>query len=208
MGHHHWKQVISKNTDRTGFSRTTIGLFTRCVPSVDRKSELCFPNMYPAINSGCLGTNIINRYDCLPRTLNATCGCDFLPSTKGIAACAIIAAVLLGIAIILLFIHSIKTTETRTIGLCLSFLPLLLLLLAFLFILTALILVGCYLSRDIMQLIRTNPTTSWGDLRQQAKDVADIRIGWASGLEIIALVFTFFSFILYSIFVFKLGRTE
>ncbi|CAF3946596.1 unnamed protein product, partial [Rotaria sordida] len=44
-------------------------------------------------------------------------------------------------------------------------------------------------------------------LRQRARDTHEIRIDWSTALEIVALVLTFFSFILYSIFVFKIGRS-
>lgn len=43
-------------------------------------------------------------------------------------------------------------------------------------------------------------------LRTRAAELYDIRIGWCTGLEIIALVLTCFSFILYSVFVFRVGR--
>ncbi|CAF4181301.1 unnamed protein product, partial [Rotaria sordida] len=83
-----------------------------------------------------------------------SCQCDFLPSTKGIAACTIIASIFLGLSIILLFIHSINISENYSIGVCLSFFPFILILLAFIFILITLILVGSYLSRDIMYVVR------------------------------------------------------
>ena len=150
MGHHHWKRASGRNTTETGFNYTSIGLFTRCVPSGSNKTETCFPNMYPGINTPC------RWYDCIQNYPNDICRCDFSPSTKGIASCAIIASVFLGVAIIILFINSIKTTRTRTIDSILGFLPLLLLILAFIFILIALILVGSYLSRDMMQILRTN----------------------------------------------------
>ncbi|CAF0776289.1 unnamed protein product [Rotaria sordida] len=97
--------------------------------------------------------------DCQQRASNPYCPCDYLPSTKGIAACTIIAAIFLGLTIIILFIHSINTSETRSIGMFLSVLPLILLLLAFAFILTALILVGSYLSRDVMYLVYRSTDT-------------------------------------------------
>jgi hypothetical protein len=149
MGHHHWKKATARQNPQ---NYTTIGLFTRCIPSENNKTETCFPNLYPG-NTAC------NWYDCLPRAALDTCQCDFLPSTKGIASCTIIAAVFLGLAILILFIHSIKTTETRSIGLFLTYFPVFLLLLAFIFILIALILVGCYLSRDIMYTFRTSTST-------------------------------------------------
>jgi hypothetical protein len=149
MGHHHWKRATARNDTR---NLTTIGLFTRCIPSEYNKTETCFPNIYPG-NTSCQWS------DCLSRAMNDTCQCDFLPSTKGIASCAIIAAVFLGVSIILLFIHSIKTTETRSIGLFLAIVPLILLILALIFILIALILVGSYLSRDIMYTFRTSLST-------------------------------------------------
>ncbi|CAF2432910.1 unnamed protein product [Rotaria sp. Silwood2] len=93
------------------------------------------------------------RTYCMPRESNSYCSCDYLPSTKGIAACAIIASVFLGLTIIILFIHSINTSETHSLGMFLSLLPLILLLLAFIFILIALILVGSYLSRDMMHIV-------------------------------------------------------
>ncbi|UJR22271.1 hypothetical protein I4U23_025331 [Adineta vaga] len=203
MGHHHWKHVTGENITVTGFNRTTIGLFTRCVPSDTHYGETCFPNTYPVIHRACLWSY------CQNKNLTENCGCDYLPSTKGIAACAIIAAVFLGISIILLFIHSIKTNETSVTAILLSFLPLVLLFLAFIFILITLILVGSYLLRDMMAVFRTIfDDDSWENARNRARAAYTVRIGWASGLEIIALVFTFFSFILYCLFVFKLGRSQ
>jgi hypothetical protein len=153
MGHHHWKMATTKNVLVTGFNFTTIGLFTRCVPSDTNKTETCFPNLYPTAPgyyqwSSCIGRSNTDLYQC-----------DYLPSTKGIAACTILAAIFLGLAIIILFIHSIKTTESRAVELFLGLFPLFLLLLAFIFILIALILVGSYLSRDVMHIIRTDAST-------------------------------------------------
>ena len=151
MGHQHWKKATSKYNN-SAINYTTVGLFTRCQPGYNATTEICFPNKFP-LNEGCTSWNV-----CISRTQNDSCQCDYLPSTKGIAACAIIASVFLGLAIIILFIHSINTSETRSIGIILGFFPLFLLLLAFIFILIALILVGSYLSRDIMHLVRTQPS--------------------------------------------------
>jgi len=153
MGHHHWKKATGKTSTANGFSHTVIGLFTQCESVDNIAAESCYPNKYPGVNTNC------SRSLCLIKNSTDNCQCDFLPSTKGIASCAIIASIFLGIATIVLFIHSIKTTETRTVGLLLGFLPLLLLLLAFIFILITLILVGSYLSRDIMAALRTNSGT-------------------------------------------------
>ncbi|CAF3970561.1 unnamed protein product [Rotaria magnacalcarata] len=150
MGHHHWKKADLRDMNTRnplGFNYTIIGLFTRCIISPTLKQETCFPNMLP-------GNNSCNpQTSCWTRESNPFCSCDFLPSTKGIAACAIIASIFLGLTIIILFIHSINASETRSLGMVLSLLPLILLLLAFIFILIALILVGSYLSRDVMHLL-------------------------------------------------------
>ena len=150
MGHHHWKKATVRNATASGYiggNLTTIGLFTRCVPLDGIRQEICFPNLFPG-NSSCTVAN------CLLKNSDSSCSCDFLPSTKGIAACAILASIFLGLAIIILFIHSINTSETRTVGLVLGIFPLILLLLAFIFILITLILVGSYLSRDIMEILK------------------------------------------------------
>jgi hypothetical protein len=152
MGHHHWKKADAVNSTSAlvyGFNHTSIGLFTRCITMDGYKSEVCYPNMFP-MNDVC-----DSRNSCLTTTPNSTCSCDFLPSTKGIAACTIIAAVFLGLSIIILFIHSINTSETRSLGLILGLFPLVLLLLSFIFILITLILVGSYLSRDVMYLVKS-----------------------------------------------------
>jgi hypothetical protein len=150
MGYPHWKQADARNYtigNTYNLNRTTIGLFTRCIPSDAYKEETCFPNLFPK------NANCSVQGDCLTRPSNPSCSCDFLPSTKGIAACAIIAAIFLGLAIIILFIHSVNTSETRSLGLFLGLFPLLLLLLALIFILITLILVGSYLSRDVMEIL-------------------------------------------------------
>lgn len=150
MGHPRWKKADARNStsvNNYGITRTTIGIFTRCTVSPTFKEETCFPNLFPN-NQNCSIENV-----CLARQTNSTCSCDFLPSTKGIAACSIIAAIFLGLTIVILFVHSISTSETRTIGLVLGLFPLILLLLAFIFILITLILVGSYLSRDMMHVI-------------------------------------------------------
>jgi hypothetical protein len=152
MGHHHWKKATSRYYNRTDFNYTTIGLFTQCIPSQSNNTETCFPNMYPK-NTSCYWS------DCLSRYVSADCQCDFSSSTKGIASCAIIAAIFLGLAIIILFIHSIKTTAARSIELFLGLFPFISLLLALIFILITLILVGSYLSRDIMYILRTPDST-------------------------------------------------
>ena len=148
MGHHHWKKVVGRNASYQieASSETTIGLFTRCTSSNTDKIEACFPNLFPT-GGDC------NYLSCLSRTPVAGCSCDFLQSTKAIASCAIIAAIFLGLSIIILFIHSINTSETRSLSLILGLVPLLFLILAFAFILTTLILVGCFLSRDIMHIL-------------------------------------------------------
>lgn len=151
MGHHHWKKADARNTNYSttyGVERTTIGLFTRCTTSSINKIEICFPNVFPSVSTCNIATA------CLSQEPNSACSCDYLPSTKGIVACAILAAIFLGLAIIILFIHSVNTSETRTVGLCLGLFPLILLVLAFIFILITLILVGSYLSRDIMYIMR------------------------------------------------------
>ncbi|CAF1043968.1 unnamed protein product [Rotaria sp. Silwood1] len=149
------------------------------------------------------------RTDCWLRESNPSCPCDYLPSTKGIAACAIIAAVFLGLTIIILFIHSINTSETRSLGMLLSLLPLIFLLLSFIFILIALILVGSYLSRDVMYLVfQSNNNFDLGVLRDRAREAYKVRVDWSTGLEIISLFFTFLSLILYMAFVFKFGRAS
>ena len=45
-------------------------------------------------------------------------------------------------------------------------------------------------------------------LRNRAKEYFSIRIGWSSGLEIIALVLTFVSMLLYGAFVGKFSRSS
>lgn len=153
MGHHHWKKAIRKDGSPTSLTDTTIGLFTRCTPITNFKGEQCFPNLYP-MNDAC-----ISWLECQRNNSNQTCQCDYSPSTKGIASCAIIASIFLGISIIILFIHSINTSETRSLSLLLSFIPLFSTLMAFIFILITLILVGSYLSRDIMHIIRAETGT-------------------------------------------------
>ena len=151
MGHHHWKKASARNSTASTYisgNLTTIGLFTRCIPSDGSKSETCFPNLFPS-NSSCT----VN--DCFSKSSDLSCSCGFLPSTKGIAACTIIASIFLGLAFIILFAHSINTTETRTVGLVLALFPWILLLLAFIFILITLILVGSYLSRDMMEIMKS-----------------------------------------------------
>ncbi|CAM4751050.1 unnamed protein product [Rotaria magnacalcarata] len=204
MGHHHWKNAVRHNfTTNNYINLTTIGLFTRCVTSYFTATETCFPNKFP-MNNNFLDSNL-----CVQTPLNDTFQCDFLPSTKGIASCAIIAAVYLGLSVVILFIHSINTSEARSIGICLSFFPLLLLLLAFIFILITLILVGSYLSRDMMYILRASfPASNSQGLLDEVRRIYTVRIGWSTGLDIIALVLTFFSFILYNVFVFKVGRSS
>jgi hypothetical protein len=150
MGHHHWKYAFYRENASLGFNFTSIGLFTRCEPSFFAKTETCFPNLYPRSDF------CFSQGQCLPRAGNDTCDCDFLPSTKGIAACAIIGAIGLGMALILLFMQSINESQSRLIGLLYGILPLVFIALAFIFILIALILVGSYLSRDLIHLARYN----------------------------------------------------
>lgn len=157
MGHHHWKKASARNATAFGYiggNLTTIGLFTRCIPASGTTMEMCFPNLFPSNNSCTIN-------DCLSRNSDSTCSCGFLPSTKGIAACAIIASIFLGLAFIILFAHSINTTETRAVGLILALLPWILLLLAFIFILITLILIGSYLSRDMMELLKSNSLSEY-----------------------------------------------
>jgi len=150
MGFSHWKKATTTNVtviNMLGGNQATIGLFTRCVTSNISFGESCYPNVFP-------GSSACQVSDCLQVQSASSCSCGTLPSTKGIAACAIIASIFLGLAIIILFIHSVNTAETRTLGLVLGLFPLLLLLLAFIFILITLILIGSYLSRDMMEFVR------------------------------------------------------
>jgi hypothetical protein len=116
MGHPHWKRATNIFGNTTNYNTITIGLFTRCSPWDSYTEETCFPNKYPMSTNA----NCFNWAVCLPRNSTIDCQCDFAPSTKGIAACTIIAAVFLGLAIIILFIHSINTSETRSVGLILE----------------------------------------------------------------------------------------
>ncbi|CAF1568381.1 unnamed protein product [Adineta ricciae] len=205
MGHNHWKKANLRNgtVPAGGFSDpVSIGLFTRCQTSNSTRGESCAPNLFKS-DVNCTISN------CLSRFANPSCSCDYLPSTKGIAACAIIASIFLGLAIIILFIHSINTSETRSIGLILGLFPLLLLLFAFIFILITLILVGSYLSRDIMSILgESRGITDIPTLRDLTRDNYKVRVDWSTGLEIISLFFTFVSLVLYSAFVFKFGRSS
>jgi len=167
MGFPHWKKADAYNSTvgivDYGFSHTTIGLFTRCVTEDGTNQQTCFPNLFPK------NTTCSLQVSCWTSDPDLSCACDFLPSTKGIAACAIIASIFLGLAIIILFIHSVNTSETRSLGLFLGLFPLLLLLLALIFILITLILVGSYLSRDVMELVSDNPTTRMYILKANIK---------------------------------------
>ena len=159
MGQNHWKQADAKPNLEPDFlyelNRTTVGLFTRCVPAPLATVESCFPNLYPGPDSPCFSWT-----DCQPREYNATCQCDYLPSTKATAACAIIAAIFLGLAVILLFLQSISSSESRILGLLFGFVPLILLFLAFVFMLITLILVGSFLSRDVIHIGDTEQGTA------------------------------------------------
>jgi hypothetical protein len=166
MGHHHWKKANIRDPAagaNYGFNYTNIGLFKRCLSIDGYQVETCFLNMYP-MNDACTILTV-----CQESNPDSSCSCDYLPSTKGIAACTIIAAIFLGLAIIILFTHSVNTAENRSVGLLLGLLPLFLLLLAFIFILIALILVGSYLSREIMTLTRNYPTLSMYILKAKKK---------------------------------------
>lgn len=222
MGQNHWKQADAKPNQLPDFlygrNRTTVGLFTRCEPDDLAQVETCFPNLYPGTESPCFSWT-----DCQPREYNATCQCDFLPSTKATAACAIIAAIFLGLAVILLFLQSISSSESRILGLLFGFVPLILLFLAFVFMLITLILVGSFLSRDVIHMGDTELGTAqtlssnWmysslllglnlTYLRPRVAERYNVRIGSSAGLEIAALILTFFSFVLYVMYVFKIGR--
>jgi len=208
MGHHHWKIVYPRYNNASA-NVSTIGLFTRCVRSRTETTETCFPNLYPTRNASSVigGCN----YDvCLWRnkTNYGNCGCDFIPSTKGIAACTILASIFLGLSFIIIFIHSVNTSTTRSVRLILGIGPLIFLILAFIFILIALILVGSYLSRDTMHLMGYfDHISDLGTYRTIVGNAYTIRVDYSTGLEIISLFLTFLSVILYGVFVFKLGRS-
>ena len=151
MGFHHWKEATSpKNRNMSAVNLKSFGLFTRCLQSNGTRGYGCEPNLFPDQVLQQCPYNI-----CSIRRENDDCACDYLPSSKGIAACAIIAAVFLGLALILLFIQSInEASESRLIAVFFGFIPLFLLLLTWIFILITLILVGSYLSRDVMFMER------------------------------------------------------
>lgn len=158
MGFHHWKvAVYPKSRNLSTVSVTSFGLFTRCSTSNASRGYGCEPNRFPEQEQQGQGQGqqFCSYTICSARRENDVCPCDYLPSSKGIAACAIIAAVFLGLALILLFIQSInEANESRLIAIFFGFIPLLLLLLTWLFILITLILVGSYLARDVMFMMR------------------------------------------------------
>ena len=58
---------------------------------------------------------------------------------------------------------------------------------------------------NIFQFLgQANDVTTYRDATKQALQV---RVDWSTGLDIIALILTFFSLILYSAYVFKFGRS-
>ena len=147
MGHHRWKRATSRDLFTNRLVTTSIGLFNRCYRIENQSGERCELNVFP-MNQTCF-----QQVDCL----SGECHCDFLPSTKGIAACTILAAIFLGISLICLFVQSIITPKQRFSSLCLGFTPWFLLLFATIWILIALILVGSYLSRDVIYFVRYEP---------------------------------------------------
>lgn len=213
MGHPNWKEARRIDGSIEVNSRINIGLFKRCYRRNSIHSEICELNIFPR-NDSCF-----SYFDCLLENVDPSCRCDFLPSSKGIAASTILSAIFLGSAVILIFFQSIKTSESRFFRIILGFIPAFLLLFTWIWMLIGLILVGSYLSRDLMHVLRFETGffsflfsakvflcfSSVFDrnlLLERVQNNFRVRVGWATGLEIIALVLDFFAWLLYSIFVF------
>ncbi|CAF0892986.1 unnamed protein product [Didymodactylos carnosus] len=162
------------------------------------------------------------------------CTCDYIPSTKGLQWCCILAALYLILGILVLYLKLIAAPQNASAAFLLGFVPVSLIFIALLFMLTTLILVGAYLRRDeyedydvILSSIPAEESVNYYRLTQYFKlnnkqnalykqaqtefkayhqNNYDAHIGWSTSFEIVAFVLTFLVFML-AIFL-ALAKTE
>lgn len=146
---------------RTPNETMFIGLFHRCenrlvnvIGTTNRYYPICDENRYLPQNRNL--TDIINRYPLneTPRLCNVAGNpyrCDYSPITKGLISTTILAACLLIFSLLLIYLHLLINQFKYKTHLLIAGITIALLLLAFLFILTTLILLGSTMSFDLFE---------------------------------------------------------
>lgn len=212
-------------TDQT--KTISIGIFHRCenvvLPMISTSSKIhtvCFENKYFFGSAHCNSSKIetLTEETDAQRVCNldkSTCNCDYSSYGKGLISCTIIAACTLGVSFLLIFTHLLINEFKDKLHFYLAVATIVLLSLGFIFLLITLILLGSTMAFDLYQyrfdlnnreLLGVKPFNSSDSLRTViVKNVDknyDIRLDWAGGLEIIALIlsgFTLLTQVLYLI---------
>ncbi|CAF0893229.1 unnamed protein product [Didymodactylos carnosus] len=155
-----WK--ITKRDKDPPLAPISYGLWERCemqnvtfqkqgLPINQRATYVCLPNRYLRYSADHNNECFHRRRECglySSQTLPDGCKCRYLPSTKGLQWLTILAAIVLIIGLLLLYMKLIATPQNESAAFLLGFAPFLFILMAFLFMLTTLILLGSYLRRD------------------------------------------------------------
>jgi len=227
IGYPRWKVYEHRRTpNETMF----IGLFHRCenrlvnvIGTTNRYYPICDENRYLPPDRNL--SDIIHRYPLneTPRLCNVAGNpyrCDYSPITKGLISTTILAACLLIFSLLLIYLHLLINQFKYKTHLLIAGITIALLLLAFLFILTTLILLGSTMSFDLFEFRynfrsrllerqRQNRTNGFEQsIRQAAASDYDIRLDWSAGLEIIALVLTSFTLVSQILYLFSTYRNR
>ncbi|CAF1085228.1 unnamed protein product [Didymodactylos carnosus] len=218
MGYNRWKIIRCKSCSGNVSVHTIYTSLTqRCYLSsfsLDQQSlsgELCLSNkfLYPKKKGDaelCLNETLDQQYtECSSHTYSKQCHCDYALGTKIILALTIVAAILLGLTI--LITHFMLLSAEKNI--ILFVIGETFLIISFLAILIALILVGVYKTQDIDELKYKRTLNAMSGMPINSKELGRLRnsnysitVGYSVGLEIIALFFTlgtaiFFIFLLW-----------
>lgn len=193
-----WK--ITKRDLPPTMAPVSYGLWQRCeytsititkqgVPlGVRPNVELCRPNHYMRYSPDKFDECYHIRRSCpvmKPEDIPKGCSCQYLPSAKGLQWLTVFAAILLVLGLLLLYLKTIATPQNDTAVLILGFGPFICFLLALLFMITTLILVGAYFRRDTyedytfpLKALSNNKMDLHGfelhSLRNYAKHVSEI----------------------------------
>ncbi|CAF0893211.1 unnamed protein product [Didymodactylos carnosus] len=130
-------------------SSTNIINFDTGTPTI--RNFVCRPNTYLRYKSKDIDTEICFIYRHLCSSLTNVihpCTCNYLPSTKGLQWCCILAAIFMILGLLLLYLKLIAIPQHDMLAFLLNFTPILFIFFSILFMLTTLILIGAYLRRD------------------------------------------------------------
>ncbi|CAF1681970.1 unnamed protein product [Adineta ricciae] len=156
-----WK--ITKRDRDPAMGPVSYGLWKRCefinmtiikqgiALGVRPNVEVCRPNRYMRFSPDKFDTCYYIHRQCPvmeDNQLPEGCSCRYLPSTKALQWLTVLTAIFLVVGLLLIYLRTIARPQNESANLIFSFGPFICFLLAFLLMITTLILVGAYLRRD------------------------------------------------------------